>query len=70
MCATDIIEQLSSKFESDTIIIPDNMLRDGDDVFLDSVSLKELSGILGKRIVPVCHADGAIMLSELMNIKK
>lgn len=70
VCATDIIEQLSSKFESDTIIIPDNMLRDGDDVFLDSVSLKELSGILGKRIVPVCHADGAIMLSELMNIKK
>lgn len=55
---TDIIKQCRGRLSSDTLLIPEVMLRDEKDKFLDDVSLKDLSEALGCRVVSQ-PADGA-----------
>ncbi|MEG2770275.1 MAG: DUF512 domain-containing protein, partial [Oscillospiraceae bacterium] len=48
---TDIIDQLKGKLISGRLIIPESMLRDEEDMFLDDVSVKDVETALG---VAVC----------------
>ena len=42
----DIIKQLSGKDLGDKLLLPQNVLRSGEDVFLDDIRLDELQGTL------------------------
>lgn len=59
----DILAQLKGEGLGDELIIPDSALRDGEDVFLDDMTVAELSEKLG---VPVtsCVADGYELLEK------
>jgi NifB/MoaA-like Fe-S oxidoreductase len=66
---TDIINQLSGKDLGSELIVPDVMLRHENDMFLDSVTLEELSEKLGTK-VRVIRTDGASLIDALININK
>ena len=57
VCGNDLTEQLADKPIGDIITIPSVMLRDGEDVFLDDVTLTEAENRLGRKIIPV-NNDG------------
>ncbi len=57
VCGGDLIEQLSDKPKTDIIAIPSVMLRDGEDIFLDDITLDEAKERLGCEIIPI-NNDG------------
>lgn len=64
--ATDIIRSYGDKkFEEDYIQIPSIMLKEFGDVFLDDMSVEQLSKALNKKIV-VAHPDGEGFLRGLL----
>ena len=62
----DLLEQLSGQDLGDRLLIPCNMLRSGEDVFLDDITVTELSEKLGKEIVVVDPA-GADLVSAVLD---
>ena len=52
LTAKDIYNQLKNATEKSDILITECMLRSEGDMFLDSVTVDELSGMLGRRIIP------------------
>lgn len=66
---TDIEEQLADKELGEELLIPSVMLRDGGDMFLDSVTLDELSQKLNIKITPVSN-DGYELLSAVLGEKE
>ena len=66
--ATDIKEQLSGKDLGEELLIPSVMLRDGGDMFLDSVTLEELSADLKIKITPTDN-DGYDLLDKILGIR-
>jgi len=69
---TDLINQLKDKQLGTKLLIPQNMLRDmgalissGDDVFLDDVSVSDVSNALGVPI-RIVKQDGADLLKALL----
>lgn len=67
--ATDIQEQLKDEDLGEELLIPSVMLRDGGDMFLDSVTLEELSRRLNIKITPVDN-DGYELLSAVLGEKE
>ncbi len=63
--ATDIIEQLSGQELGEELLIPSVMLRDGGDMFLDSITLTELSEKLDIKVTPV-NNDGYELLDRIL----
>ncbi len=61
----DILAQLEGKDLGDELIIPDSALRDGEDVFLDDMTLSDLSQKLGITVTP-CIADGYALLEKIL----
>ncbi|MBR6522386.1 MAG: DUF512 domain-containing protein [Oscillospiraceae bacterium] len=57
----DIIAQLKGKDLGRKLLIPAVMLRHGGDVFLDDVSLEQLSAELGVPVIPVPNDGGALL---------
>ena len=53
----DLIAQLEGKDLGERLLLPVNMLRHGEDVFLDDVTLAQVSQRLGVRVIPV-NQDG------------
>ncbi len=62
----DIIRQLSERELGERIIIPANMLRHGEGVFLDDVTLRQLSDAL-HRPVTVSETDGYSLVDTLFS---
>ena len=62
----DIIKQLSSRELGARVIIPANMLRHGEGVFLDDVTLEQLSDAL-RRPVVVSETDGYSLVDTLFS---
>ena len=60
----DIIAQLKGKNLGSKLLIPQNMLKRGDDVFLDDVTLQELSETFGVPVRAV-KLNGAELLREI-----
>ena len=67
--ACDIEEQLKDIDLGDELLIPAVMLRDGGDMFLDSVTVEELSQKLNIKITPV-NNDGYELLSAVLGEKE
>ncbi|MBR2040513.1 MAG: DUF512 domain-containing protein [Clostridia bacterium] len=67
--ATDIENQLKDTGLGDELLIPSVMLRDGGDMFLDSVTLEELSQKLNVKITPVDN-DGFVMLDKILGVNE
>ena len=61
----DIISQLRGKNIGSKMLIPQNMLRYGSDVFLDDVTVDEVSSALGAAI-RIVKQDGADLLQALL----
>ena len=49
----DLANQLKGRLSSEFLLIPHNMLREQEDVFLDGMTVAELSDVLNVRVVPV-----------------
>ena len=60
---TDLLEQLKGKDLGERLLIPDNMLRAGERVFLDDVTVDQLEETLGVTVVPV-PADSGFDLAD------
>ena len=61
----DMIEQLKGKHLGTKLLIPQNMLRHGEDVFLDDVTVKDVSEALGINI-RVVKQDGADLVCAIL----
>ncbi len=57
VCGGDIIEQMRGKTDADVLLIPDAMLRDNDDIFLDDVRVCDVEKELGIKVESVLN-DG------------
>ena len=66
--AQDIEKQLSNQELGEQLLIPSVMLREQNDMFLDSVTTQELSKRLGVPIIPV-NNDGYELLSKILGQK-
>lgn len=64
----DIIRQLAGKVQAGRLLIPQNMLRHGETVFLDDVSVVELEDTLHVRVQAV-EPDGALFLQAVLGRK-
>lgn len=67
--ATDIIEQLEGEDLGEELLIPSVMLRDGGDIFLDNITLGELSERLNIKITPVDN-DGFVILDKILGLEQ
>ncbi|MBQ6930897.1 MAG: DUF512 domain-containing protein [Clostridia bacterium] len=59
----DILAQLKGRELGSELIIPDNSLRDGEEVFLDDMTVAQLSAALGVPVIS-CKADGYELLDK------
>lgn len=65
--ATDIIKQLKDKDLGEELLIPSSMLRAEKDMFLDSITIEELSEKLNVKITPVDN-DGYLLVDSILGI--
>lgn len=65
ICGCDLISQLKDKPKTDILAIPSVMLRDGDNVFLDDITLDEAEHQIGIKIVPV-NNDGYDFIEAIL----
>ena len=59
---SDLLTQLKGKLKTEELLIPANMLREQEDVFLDNITLEELEEKLAVRIRPFGSGDELIDL--------
>ena len=64
--ATDIYEQLKDTDLGERLYIPSSMLRDGGDMFLDSITLDELSDKLNVKIKPIDN-EGYLLVDAIID---
>jgi putative radical SAM enzyme (TIGR03279 family) len=64
----DLIDQLRGEELGERLIVPVNMLRHGEDVFLDDITLGEVAQALGVRVVPV-NQDGFDLCDTIFEVK-
>ncbi len=62
----DIAKQLKNAETGEFIVIPDNMLKKGEKIFLDDVKIEEIEKDLNKKIV-VCSYDGDNLIYLINN---
>lgn len=65
----DLREQLKETELGERILLPCNMLRDGENIFLDDVSVEELSKALGREIV-IVDESGADLVSAILDTQE
>ncbi|MGL5314879.1 MAG: DUF512 domain-containing protein [Peptostreptococcaceae bacterium] len=63
--ATDIIEQLKDKDLGETLYIPRSMLKADEEIFLDNITLEELSETMKIEVVP-CLNEGQDFVDKLL----
>ncbi len=66
ICGCDLVKQLSGKELGERLYISSTMLRDGGDLFLDGMSLDQLSEALGLPVIPV-DSDGDAFIRALLS---
>ncbi len=64
----DIIEQLKGKELGDLLLLPSSMLKAGEDIFLDDVSLEEVEKELQVKVCPV-KVNGRNLATAVMGIE-
>lgn len=63
----DLIAQLKGRDLGARLLIPRNMLRDGETVFLDDVTLKDVERELGAKVV-IAEQDGGDLLEKMLDL--
>jgi len=63
---SDILRELQDAPKYDELFISESMLRDGEDIFLDDVTLEELSQKLQMKITPTPN-DGYIFIEKILD---
>ena len=63
--ATDIIDQLKDKNLGETLYIPSSMLKADEEIFLDNITLENLSDIMGLEVVP-CLNEGKDFIDKIL----
>ena len=63
----DLMEQLRGQDLGERLLIAQNMLRRGEHVFLDDVSLEEVSQTLGVPVIPVPQ-DGFALFDAIFQL--
>lgn len=61
----DIIKQLKGREIGDELIIPDNMLKSGEEIFLDGMTVCQVSRALDTKIT-VCPVDGGKFVKKIL----
>ena len=64
----DLLEQLRDKPLGERLLIPASMLRHGEHVFLDDVTLERVSGELGVHVIPV-EQDGFALADAIFELE-
>jgi NifB/MoaA-like Fe-S oxidoreductase len=64
---SDIIRTFENEPAYDELFIPDCMLRDGEDIFLDDITLCQLEDRLRMKITPV-YNDGYVFIEKILGI--
>ena len=62
----DLSEQLAGKELGEVLLFPENMLRAGEDIFLDDMTPEDLSKKLGVRVAPGQHDGGGFIRDILL----
>lgn len=65
----DLIAQLKGRDLGERLLIPINMLRHGEDVFLDDITLSDVARELGVEVVPV-NQDGFDLCDAIFEIRE
>lgn len=65
---TDLMDQLQGKELGDRLLLPDNMLREGERVFLDDVTVEEVEEALGVPIVTVASDSGFELVDAMLGL--
>ncbi|MDL2257918.1 DUF512 domain-containing protein [Eubacteriales bacterium OttesenSCG-928-K08] len=60
----DIVSQANGRLKSNVLFLPHNMLREKEDVFLDGMTVDELSKALGVKVIPV-RGEGEVWIETL-----
>lgn len=63
--ATDIIDQLNGKNLGETLYIPRSMLKADEEIFLDNITLEEISNIMEIEVVP-CLNEGKDFIDKIL----
>lgn len=63
---SDILRTFKNEPKYDELLIPDSMLRDGEDIFLDDITLSELSQKLEMTVTPVPN-DGYAFIESVIS---
>ena len=63
--ATDIIDQLKDENLGETLYIPRSMLKADEEIFLDNITLENLSDIMGLEVVP-CLNEGKDFIDKIL----
>ena len=63
--ATDIIDQLKNEDLGQTLYIPRSMLKADEEIFLDNITLENLSDIMGLEVVP-CLNEGKDFIDKIL----
>lgn len=61
----DMINQLKDKAISHNLLIPDNMLKDGEVLFLDDLEISDIEKKLRARVI-ICKEDGSDLIKNIM----
>lgn len=67
VCGRDLISALKEKKLAKRLLIPEVMLRHGENVFLDDVSVADVERELGVTVIPVDN-DGDALLSAMLGV--
>ena len=62
---SDIIAQLKDKPKADALLIPQTMLRDDDEIFLDDTTVAQVEEALGMEVIPVLN-DGYEFIENII----
>ena len=66
VCGCDIIESLKDSVKTDTLLIPDSMLRDDDNIFLDDTTVEDVEKTLNVKITSVLN-DGYEFIEKVLD---
>ena len=61
----DLVEQLRREKLPQRLLIPGNMLRSGEAVFLDDITVEDVERALGVSVIPVAN-DGAALVDTIL----
>lgn len=67
---SDIISQLSQREVNDNILIPRNMLKSGERVFLDDISIEDIEKALGRKVIICCYTGEDLIDLINQNLKE